>query len=413
MLAIIKAANRGRINDLIPIRYGRMLVSPFTFYRGTAALMAYDLNTLPRSQIEIQICGDCHIMNFGAFETPERNVIVDINDFDETTRGPWEWDLKRLATSFILAARSMSLPDAVGKEAILAMTQSYKAAIFAYAEMTYLDVWYSKIQYDDFARAGTQGRRSANTRALQKEESKSSPDVMLNKFTELENGARKFKNIPPLVYHVDKDELQIAQHAYASYLQTLPEERRVLLERYEIVDIARKVVGIGSVGTLCAVLLMEASEHDFLILQVKEARQSALEPYVGKSPYIHQGQRVVVGQRIMQSASDMFLGWTTGRKEGRQFFIRQLRDVKLSLVPQSWDRARIMAVATFTGKVLAKAHARSGDTAVLAGYLGKSDVFEKAIGKFSLTYADQTELDFKEFSKACSTGRLKAIRIDA
>jgi uncharacterized protein (DUF2252 family) len=410
MLSIIEDANKGRIHELIPIRYGRMLASPFSFYRGTAALMAYDLNNLPRSNIELQICGDCHILNFGAFATPERNVIVDINDFDETIRGPWEWDVKRLAASFVLAARSINLPDAAGKQAAVTMVRSYKESMLSYANMTYLDTWYSKIQYDDFARAIAGRGRQTQKRTLEKAELKSSPKALLDKYTEGQDGGHKFKEMPPLLYHVSKDEVQIAQHAYSSYLQTLPEERRVLLERYETADIARKVVGIGSVGTLCAVLLMKASKRDFMILQIKEARPSALQPYVRKSPYIHQGQRVVVGQRIMQSASDIFLGWTTGRKEGRQFFIRQLRDVKLSVIPDDWDRAQIMDVAKFAGLVLAKAHARSGDPAVLSGYMGKSNAFEKAIAKFSVMYADQTELDFEEFSKACRTGRLKCER---
>jgi len=409
MLAILESANRGRIGDLIPIRYGRMLVSPFTFYRGTAALMAYDLNSLPRTPISIQVCGDCHVLNFGGFATPESNLIVDINDFDETIRGPWEWDVKRLGTSFVLAARSIKLSNAVGKRAALVMANAYREAMLSYADMTFIDVWHSAVAYSEFAQAITSPGQ--NGRSFKREKAKSSTEAMLDKFTEFKNGRRKFKNMPPLLYHVDKDEQQIAQHAFTSYLKTLPEERRILLERYQAVDIARKVVGIGAVGTLCAVILMEASDTDYLILQVKEARQSALEPYVDPTPYVHQGERVVVGQRIMQSASDIFLGWTTGRKKGRQYYIRQLRNVKLSVIPQNWDRRQIIGVAGFVGKILAKAHARSGDAALLAGYLGKTDVFEKAIAKFSEAYADQTELDFKEFSKACRIGRLKAIRL--
>jgi uncharacterized protein (DUF2252 family) len=411
MLAILEGANRGRIADLIPIRYGRMLASPFTFYRGTAALMAYDLNGHPRTPISIQVCGDCHVLNFGGFATPESNIIVDINDFDETIRGPWEWDVKRLGASLVLAARSIALSNAVGKRAALVMANAYRQAMLTYANMTFIDVWHSVVAYSEFAPVITIPGQNTGGRSFEKEKAKSSPQVMLDKFTEVKNGGRKFKNMPPLLYHVDKDEQQIAQHAYTSYIKTLPEERRILLERYEPVDIARKVVGIGAVGTLCAVILMRASDQDYLMLQVKEARQSALEPYVDASPYVHQGERVVVGQRIMQFASDMFLGWTTGRKKGRQFYIRQLRNVKLSVIPQNWDRRQIIGVAGFVGKILAKAHARSGDPAVLAGYLGKTDVFEKAIAKFSETYADQTELDFKEFSKACRSGRLKAERL--
>jgi len=411
MLAIVEGANRGRIADLVPIRYGRMLASPFTFYRGTAALMAYDLNSLPRTPIRIQVCGDCHVLNFGGFATPERNIIVDINDFDETIRGPWEWDVKRLGTSFVLAARSIKLPNAVGKRAALVMAAAYREAMLSYANMSFLDVWHAMVPYSEFAQVITSPGQDRRGTSFEKEKAKSSPQVMLDKYTELKNGGRKFKNMPPLLYHVDRDEQQIAEHAFSSYIKTLPEDRRVLLERYKPVDIARKVVGIGAVGTLCAVILMEASESDYLILQVKEARQSALEPYVDPSPYLHQGERVVVGQRIMQSASDMFLGWTTGRKQGRQYYIRQLRDVKLSVIPQNWDRRQIIGVAGFVGKILAKAHARSGDAAVLSGYMGKTDIFEKAIAKFSEAYANQTELDFKEFAKACRAGRLKAIRL--
>ncbi len=408
-LEILEASNADRVPELIPIRYGRMLASPFTFYRGSAAVMASDLSYTASSGIEVQCCGDCHILNFGAFATPERNIIVDMNDFDETLRGPWEWDVKRLATSLVLAARSSGFSDAFGRELAQVMGQAYREQMAEYSKMSILDVWYSRLDFQTMVDRITESElRKRSTKFLEDAIKKSSPETLLTKLTESDNGRVRFKDMPPLVYHSEMlDRIGAEKAGFESYRQSLGEERRALLDKFEIVDIALKVVGIGSVGTRCFVVLLAGSEADVLILQVKEARPSVLEPYVGKSQFPNHGQRIVVGQKVMQSASDLFLGWTRGRG-GRHFYVRQLRDVKMSPNPAYWDKATLSRQSHIAGIILAKAHARSGDPAVLRGYLGKTDEFEIALSKFAVAYADQTEADHQRFVKACRSGKLKA-----
>lgn len=410
---VLEDSNRGRIPELIPIRYGRMMKSPFTFFRGSAALMAMDLAGTPVSGIKTQLCGDCHLLNFGAFATPERNVIIDINDFDETLPGPWEWDLKRLATSFVLACRANGFAADICREAAELSAHSYRTSMREFSEMTALDVWYSKMDSATFiAGMGNRELRELAGNALKKAQRNSIREHYFPKLTIQKNGRYLFKDNPPLVYHTEEQRelafLNMARNVFEDYKATLNEARRVLLDRYTLMDVARKIVGIGSVGTYCAILLLMADENDPLILQVKEARSSVLEPYVGKSKHEQQGQRVVEGQRLMQSHSDIFLGWARGPR-GRHMYIRQLKDIKVSLLPEVWTPTRALEVAKALGWVLARAHARAGDSALISGYLGSKDIFDNALADFAVAYADQAELDHKRLLTAVRSGRLEAI----
>jgi uncharacterized protein (DUF2252 family) len=413
-IELLEDSNIGRIRELIPIRYGRMIKSPFTFFRGSAAIMAADLSLTPSTGMMVQACGDCHLLNFGAFGTPERGIIVDINDFDETLPAPWEWDLKRLATSFVLACRGNGFKPDTCKEAAETCARSYRMAMLKLADTKVLDVWYSRLTLADFIDGvGDKETRTSIEALVQKEKLKSSPEYLVPRITTEENGVRRFKDLPPFISHVegqrDKEFVRIVNESFETYKLSLSHDRQVLINRYQLADIARKIVGIGSVGTMCAVMLLLAAPDDPLILQVKEARASVLEPYVGKSAFSNHGHRVVVGQRLMQSQSDIFLGWTTGAgKMGRHFYLRQLRDLKMSLVPESWTPSRAIEVAKALGWVLARAHARSGDAALMGGYLGSKDVFEKAIADFAVAYADQTERDHKLLIKAVRAGRVEA-----
>jgi len=409
---LVIASSKGRIPELVPIRYGRMSVSPFTFYRGTALNMAADLAGTPVTGIRTQVCGDCHLMNFGGFATPERRVIFDINDFDETLPGPWEWDVKRLAASFVHAARSNGFSAANQREAAMACVRSYRERIAEYSKMRAVDVWYARIDMDavlaslsDVATAARLRKRIAKAAAQTTVESD------FPKMVEGSGGRFVIKDNAPLIYHdqsinlsSDRDNIL---NAFATYRATLPDDRRELLDRYTPVDFALKVVGVGSVGTFCSVMLLMAEDNDPLFLQVKESRASVMEPYVGKTIYPNHGQRVVVGQRLMQSASDIFLGWTQG-KQGRQFYLRQLRDMKMKPLVEVFNRATMLDYAALCGWTVARAHARSGDAAMIAGYIGKRDIFDRAIARFSLSYADQAERDHATFMDAIRKGRIEA-----
>lgn len=409
VIDIIEKSNDGRIPELVPIRYSRMLESPFTFFRGSAALMAADLAPTPSSGLIVQACGDCHIQNFGVFATPERNIIVDINDFDETLPAPWEWDIKRLATSLILAADANDFDLEIGQEAARRMAKRYRERMEELSKMTVLDVWYSKIGYERVLEAASPTSQQRIKRALKLGTAKSSPEIMMDKLTTLANGRLRFRDVPPLLCHMEGITAgDVEREAFEEYLKTLPDDRRMILDRFEMVDIARKVVGIGSVGTVCGVILLASSEQDILVLQLKEARPSVLEPYAGASKYKHHGQRVVNGQKVMQAASDMFLGWLTGpRKPYRHFFIRQLRDVKIGVNTALWGKNDFKIMPELAGEILARAHARSGDAAVMRGYLGKGDAFEEAITSYATAYARQTKRDYAQFLKACKSGKLK------
>jgi uncharacterized protein (DUF2252 family) len=405
---ILREQDAARLEFLLPIRYGRMLQSPFAFLRGSAAVMAADLSQTPVSGIRVQACGDCHLVNFGGFATPERNILFDINDFDETLPAPWEWDVKRLAASFIAAARNNSLSDEDGQAATREMVRMYRTQMAEFAQMRVLDVWYAKLDLETILGQMKDTEWAKRIRVgVEKLRGRTVPDYDFPKMTEQKGGAPVIKDNPPLIFHASErlDE-RVVLNALERYRSVLPGERRSLFDRYKFADIAMKVVGVGSVGTLCAVALFMASDNDPLFLQVKEAKPSVLEPYAGKNHYDNQGERVVTGQRLMQSASDIFLGWTMG-EGGRHFYIRQLRDMKIKPVVESYNASRLSGYARATGWTLARAHARSGDAAMISGYMGKTDVFDKAIAKFSVSYADQTERDHAALANAVRSGRIE------
>ena len=403
---IIEQTNEGRDQQLVPTRHSRMMVSPFTFYRGAAAIMANDLAAEENSGITVQSCGDCHILNFGAFATPERNIIVDFNDFDETHPAPFEWDLKRLAASLVIAVNSVGLSSKVGEKAALELARSYQKEMAKHAKERLLDVWFAKLDLQTMIdKNPDKVNRDRVKKDLGKELIKSSPDVLHQKLTEKKKGSWRFKEMPPLLYHAQDIEMKNVRKAYELYLQSLSEDRQSLLSHFEIADIARKVVGTGSVGTYCGVLLLVGANDDLIVLQVKEARKSVFEPYLGASKFENHGQRVVIGQRIMQSASDMFLGWTTGLHD-RHFYLRQLRDVKMSPNPAMWSKTVVVALAEFAGKVLARAHAKSGESSAISEYLGSSEKFAASIATYALSYAEQTDTDYKLFVEACRSRRI-------
>lgn len=408
---ILAEQNVGRIPQLLEIRHGRMMKSPFTFFRGSASVMAADLASTEVTGQWVQSCGDCHLLNFGGFATPERNIIVDINDFDETLPGPWEWDLKRLATSFVLACRANGFKADVSGEAAEAVARSYRTAMRDLSELPVLDVWYSKLTLEEaLGRIKDKEFRAEATARSQKQIEKSKTELYFPKLTAKQGGRTIFKDNPPLVFHTSEQHevafLDVVRKVFKEYRTTLSEAHQALIDRFELVDIAMKVVGIGSVGTRCGILLLMAGENDPLVLQVKQACASVLEPYTSKSLHANNGHRVVAGQRLMQAQSDMFLGWA--RSRGRDFYIRQLRDMKVSPTPEVWTPEVAVEFGNILGWVLARAHARSGDSGVISGYMGGKDVFDKAIAQFALAYADQAERDHKALIAAVRKGRLEA-----
>ena len=408
-IAILEKSNEDRLQDLVPIRYGRMLRSPFTFLRGSAALMAHDLATMPSTGIRVQACGDCHLLNFGLFATPERNLVFDLNDFDETLPAPWEWDIKRLATSFTVAGRDNRLANGDSRDSAVACVRAYREGLREYSRMNPLEVWYSCLDQEALLETAPDEKVR---RLRQQITDKARERVVENVFPKLAEqvaGSPRLVDQPPIIYHVgDPDFLDRVREGLADYRATLSDERRVLLDRYRLVDAAMKVVGIGSVGTRCFIALMFSEENHPLILQFKEACHSVLEPYAGKSRYENQGERVVTGQRLMQSSSDIFLGWARGRS-GRDFFVRQLRDMKMSVPIEGVSANQLKRYAEVCGQVLARAHAKSGDAASISGYLGKNDAFDEALGDFAVAYADQTEQDHAALVEAVNAGRLQVL----
>ena len=413
---LLSDSNAGRMPELIPIRFGRMSASPFAFYRGSAALMAADLAKTPTTGLRVQACGDAHLMNFGGFATPERNIIFDINDLDETLPAPFEWDLKRLVASVVIAAKHLEFPNSDAARVATDLVREYRERMFNYATMRALDVWYDKIdmhKYED--RTGDPAvlklLRQRVAERIEAEQRKSVPDSLFPKFASHEGGRPRIKDEPPLIFHPSQEQTPGLESGYvegiASYRETLPEHTRTLFDRFHFFDLAMKVVGVGSVGTFCAIGLFMAGDDDPLFLQVKEARASVLEPYAGKSLHPNHGQRVVVGQRIMQAATDVFLGWSRG-KNGRDFYVRQLRDMKLSAIIEDWDLRILRQYSRMCAHALARAHARSGDAAMIAGYMGSGQTFDDAIGEFAFEYASQNTADYRAFVKAIRTGRIKA-----
>lgn len=409
---MIEDANVGRRSELIPIRYGRMLVSPFTFYRGTAGIFAYDVANSFVTKVKAQTCGDAHLLNFGAFATPERNIVFDINDFDETLPAPWEWDVKRLATSFVLAGRDNDVKPKHAQAAAEAVARSYRLKMAEYSKMSILDIWYDRFDWSNVAEKTSDPKLQKRIKdRTEKAIKRTIQSYYFPKMAEEHEGDYRIKDTPPAIYHLKGAEADYFREqtlkAFEAYKSTLQDDRRRLFDRYKMVDVAIKVVGIGSVGTTCAVALMLAPDTEPLMLQFKEARASVLEAYAGRSEFENHGQRVVAGQRIIQSASDIFLGWTKF-DDGKHFYIRQLRDTKVKLEPDFWDGPRLAEIAEVMGAVLARAHARSGDAAVLSGYLGEETSFEEAIGVFAQAYADQAEKDYEVFSEAVRKGRIEA-----
>jgi len=415
VIDILEASNKGRMESLVPIRYGRMMESPFAFFRGSADVMAADLASTPVSGIRVQACGDAHLANFGGFATPERRIIFDINDFDETLPGPWEWDIKRLAASVVVAGRQIRLAESDAIRAARAVACSYRERMADYAEMRSLDVWYDAIDVDRFLKGMDSDERRAQVRErLEKVEKNNVPEYLFPKLAEHRGARPRIKDDPPLIFHPTTEQAPGLESGYkdaiARYRESLSEHVRVLFDRFQFCDLAMKVVGVGSVGRICAVALFMAADDDPIFLQVKEAVPSVLEPYAGKSLHANHGQRVVVGQRLMQSASDLFLGWTRG-KDGRDRYIRQLRDMKVSAVIESFDAGDLRAYGRVCAWALARAHARSGDAAMIAGYMGASEVFDDAIADFAVEYADQGERDYRTLVKAIRQGRIKATPI--
>jgi uncharacterized protein (DUF2252 family) len=413
IVALIKASNEGRLENLVPIRHGRMLQSPFAYFRGTALIQAHDLKGTPASRINVHACGDCHLMNFGGFATPERTLVFDINDFDETLPAPFEWDLKRLAASFVIAARWRGFRRNQAREMAVQAVTSYRESMRRRAGTGVLEAWYSRITLDDvFALAGKNAELIGRTKYLKKriaEARRQTNEHVFQKITAPVRALPRIVDQPPLLYHIDKSEVneRVIAAFFKRYRETLAEERRMLFDRFKVLDVALKVVGVGSVGTRCFVALLLAAPDDPLFLQVKEARPSVLERYTGHAPVPHNGQRVVVGQRLMQGASDIFLGWSRGPR-GRDFYVRQLRDMKLAPDIETQTPQVMKIYATLCGLVLARAHDKAGDAAMIAGYLGSIDHFDEAIADYAVDYADQVERDYETFVKAVRSGRLKS-----
>jgi uncharacterized protein (DUF2252 family) len=390
-----------------------MLQSPFTFYRGAALNMAVDLASMPCTGIRVQCCGDAHLVNFRGFGTPERRVQFDIHDLDETLPAPWEWDVKRLAASFVLASRENGLGDVCGADAARECARSYREHMIEYGKMSVLDVWYSSLDAEVLAPTIQDSRtRRRVTKWLAKERER---NALEDDFVELAHrprgGDAVIRDNPPTIFHPKGKSARTAFYAgvpeaFAQYRASLLPSVRTLLDRFRFKDMAFKVVGVGSVGTLCLVVLLMADRTDPLFLQVKEARASVLEAYAGKSTFRHRGQRVVHGHWLMQSASDIFLGWCTG-KTGRHFYVRQLRDIKLKPTVSAFRSTDLIQFGEYCGWTLARAHARSGEPALIGGYLGTNETFDNAIAAFSVAYADQTERDHELLKKAAQRGKLK------
>lgn len=403
---LVEEGNIGRLTELIPIRHGRMMLSPFTFYRGTALNMATDLATTPATGVRVQVCGDAHLGNFRLFGTPERRMIFDIHDLDETLPAPWEWDVKRLAASFVVASRNNNLSEQVARETVLNCVRSYREQMAEFSTMNVLDVWYTSLEAETLIKNFRCKRhRKHLAKRLSKVRERSAFEHDFPKLTSGGNDP-KIREHPPTIYHWQKTKY-LGAEVFDNYEDTLPLYRRGLLKRFALKDFAIKVVGVGSVGTACFVALLMAGAKDPLFLQVKEARASVLEPYAGASIFPNHGQRVIMGHRLMQSSSDIFLGWTTGRS-GRHYYVRQLRNEKIKFEVDRFDSSHMIQFAEHCGATLARAHARTGDPATISGYLGKSDIFDRSIADFSLAYADQAEHDYESFVKAIRKGRLEA-----
>lgn len=409
---LIMASNMGRIEKLVPLRHGRMARSPFTFYRGAALNMAADLSGTQVTGINVQACGDGHLCNFGGFATPERNVIFSINDLDETLPGPWEWDIKRLSASFIVACRNNNLNNEVGRESVLECVRSYRENMAVFSKMSTLDLWQFSLSAEMMiAKLKDPGIIHRAKKRLAKEKARSIAEEIFPQIMEGADKSKYIKDLLPSIFHWDGhlpgEFIPEVKEVFDLYKTSLPPHYSFMLDRYELKDIVIKVVGVGSVGTACWVLLLLTGDGEPLFIQVKEARKSVLEPYVGESIYPNSGQRIVNGYRLMQPFSDPFLGWTVG-KTGKHYFFRQLRDVKISIKVETFGKTEMISYADWCGQALALSHARSGDAVMLSSYMGNSDAFDQAISEFSFSYADQNEKDYDSFIKAIKSGKIEA-----
>jgi len=427
-VALLEEQDATRDADLVPVRHGRMMVSPFTFYRGAAKIMAADLKGTPTAGLNVQLCGDAHLSNFGVFGSPERLLLFDVNDFDETLPGPFEYDVKRMAASFTIAARNNLFNKADARLVTHAAVTAYRQAMAGFADMGLLDTWYARLDEDQLLggiRASGVAVKKAEKRALKTAEQNLAKartrDSLqaLSKLCEQVDGQYRIVSQPPVLvpardlaatYGITEDPGEMIRGELRSYRETLREDIRELLERFEYVDAARKVVGVGSVGTRAFIVLLRGrTEGDPLFLQIKEATTSVLEDDLPKSTYANHGERVVQGQRRMQAASDIFLGWTVGLDPNRHFYWRQLRDMKGSAEVESMIPTGMRVYADICGWTLARAHARSGDPIAISAYLGANDDFDQSIVSFSERYADQNEKDYRAFIDAIKSGRLEAV----
>jgi uncharacterized protein (DUF2252 family) len=451
-VGLLEEQNVTREPDLVPVRHGRMMVSPFTFYRGAAKIMAADLSRTPVAALTAQLCGDAHLSNFGVFASPERRLVFDLNDFDETLPGPFEYDVKRMAASFAIAARNNGFSVADTRAAVLASVTPYRQAMAEFARMRTMDIWYAHLDEDTLVQAvqgavagvARQEKKDKKAKGKKKEQQDAAQEKLakaalrqaqknvakartrdsvqaLSKLGELVDGHYRIVSRPPVIVPArdlaatfglsPDDVVPVILEQFRAYRATLQDDRRHLLERFEIVDAARKVVGVGSVGTRAFIVLLQGrDESDPLFLQIKEATASVLEACLPKSRYRQQGERVVQGQRMMQATSDIFLGWTKGLDVNRHFYWRQLRDMKGSALVETMAPMTLNFYGGMCGWTLARAHARSGDPIAIAEYLGGTDAFDQAITDFSLRYADQNEQDYEEFVKAIKSGRLDAVK---
>lgn len=406
-VATLLATSQNRIEKLLPLRYGRMSMSPFAFMRGMAAMMAADLATTPLTGVTVQACGDCHLGNFGAFASPERRVLFDITDFDETHPAPWEFDVKRLATSFILLARQHGYDRPTATDVALKMLRAYRTRMQEFADMAPLDIWYYIIDSELLIKTAPDKATRQRREDFEKKARARTADKMLSKLLVQRHGHNEFIDQLPVIERLKPgSELEVMfRTVLERYPETLPEDRRFLLNEYQLEDLAFKVVGVGSVGTRCAVALYVSEGGDRLMLQVKEAIKSVLEPHVTKGLYDHQGQRVVIGQRRMQCASDIFLGWAKD-DAGHYFYVRQMRDMKTNLAMDFLVGQVLFNFADMCGWALARAHAKSGMAPTLTGYLGDTDSFDCAVAEFAHAYADQSEKDYKLFQAGIRSGQI-------
>ena len=420
---LLQAQDEGRLKRYLPIKYGRMLDSPYAFFRGSAVLMAADLSGTRDTGIYVTLCGDAHLSNFGLFATPERRLVFDINDFDEVYPGPWEWDLKRLATSAIIAGRDNGFTESECLTLALTVAKSYSWAIAYFAKIPTMDLWYYHIKAKEIraslGKVSEQAEKSA--RKMVRKARTHTHEQTLHKLTVMEDSQRRIISNPPLLVplrnmnlksvigetELEKITEETVQFAWTGYLNSLPDERRFLLERFEIVDVAFRVGGIGSVGTRCVVVLLNGgTKDDYLLLQLKEAKPSVLAPYLATYNYESQAQRVVTGQRLMQASSDIFLGWHRGQITKFEFYWRQLKDMKSSAKVSDLKMNGLQAYLALCAWCLARAHARTGDEVKINGYLGRKDEFYKAIADFAVLYADQVERDYHTLLRAAKSGRV-------